>query len=268
VKVLHRHVLDDSEQVQRFFREAALSQQIDSPYVAKVLGSGCTEDGSPYLVLEYLVGHDLARELHTKGYLELDEVARMIEQVALALAAAHELGIVHRDLKPQNIFVTEGEGGRLYKVVDFGACTIRNSTSSLTQGFAVGTPSYMAPEQALGGDVDQRADVFSLGTIAYRALTGRPAFTDGDSVTTMYNVVHVQPVRPTELRSMAEDVDLALAIALAKDPASRFQSVQSLSGALSAAIAGRLTDELRSTARQLLALQPWGSELAARQDAS
>jgi tRNA A-37 threonylcarbamoyl transferase component Bud32 len=240
VKLLHHHVLLDPEQVERFHREAELCKKLDSPHIVKVLDAGEASDGSPYVAFEHLAGHDLAWLLRENRRLDVEEALTLVLHVAQALTVAHRLGIVHRDLKPQNLFLCETERGPLWKVLDFGACKIDQPSSSLTLGSAVGTPSYMAPEQARGEDVDHR--------------------TAADSMTTMYNVVHMQPVRPSELRPMPRDVDRALALALAKDRERRFPTANALAVALTSAFAERLSPELRVKALELIREHPWGRD--------
>jgi serine/threonine-protein kinase len=148
----------------------------------------------------------------------------------------------------------------VWKVLDFGVSKINDVASTLTQGAAVGTPSYMSPEQARGQEVDHRADVFALGVVAYRAMTGRPAFTAPDSVTTLYNVAHVQPVRPGELVRVTDDVERVLALVLAKERERRFSSASMFALALRDAARQRLDERLRRDADALLEEHPWGTD--------
>ncbi len=191
----------------------------------------------------------------------LQRTLELVTQVAQALSVAQEAGIVHRDLKPQNLYLIEStEKGRLWKVLDFGVAAISAGTGALTQGAAVGTPGYMAPEQARGQPVDHRADVFSLGAIAYRSLTGRPAFAAPDSLATLYQVLHVQPVRPGDLLKAPDDVDLALALALSKDKEKRFRSATTFASALRDASRGELDEPFRVAARAVLTTHPWNTD--------
>jgi len=260
LKVLHVYAIDDPAQVGRFFREAEIIGALQSAHVVRVHGHGRAADGSPYLAMERLVGHDLAWHLRESRRLGLRSTIDLVAQVAQALSVAQDAGIVHRDLKPQNLFRCEGDGKNGWKVLDFGVSKVESASSTLTQGAAVGTPSYMAPEQAQGRDVDHRADIFALGVITYRALTGRPPFTGPDGPATMYNVVHVQPARPGELVDLPEDVDLILALAMAKDRARRVPSANTFAAALRDAARGELDERLRRDAERLLAEQPWGTE--------
>ncbi|HUH04282.1 MAG TPA: serine/threonine-protein kinase, partial [Kofleriaceae bacterium] len=182
IKVLHTEVAADDESLARFRREAEIASRLGHPNIVDVHDFNILPDGSPYLVLEYLEGEDLAARL-LRGPLPLDEVASIVRQVGAALAAAHRENIVHRDLKPQNVFLvpTEADGFVIEqaKVLDFGISKIRGSQTVKTNAATMlGTPQYMAPEQALGqhDNVDARTDVFALGAMVYEMLSGRPAF--------------------------------------------------------------------------------------------
>ncbi|HEY8040593.1 MAG TPA: serine/threonine-protein kinase, partial [Polyangiaceae bacterium] len=145
-----------------------------------------------------------------------------------------------------------------WKILDFGVARLAGE-ETLTQDQIVGTPNYMAPEQANGAAVTHRTDLFALGVIAYRALTGRPAFEGETTAEILYKVVHAMPPRPGELVPLPPEVDLVLALALAKDPADRFDSAAELAQALDAASRGRLDAALRARAQRLLARLSWGA---------
>ena len=253
-KVLLPHMTESDDQVARFFREAQIIAALSSPHIPRLFASGVDDDGAPYLALELLHGADLGADLRQRKSLTLDEVDTLVQHVCLALHAAHEAGVVHRDIKPPNLFLT-ADG--VWKVLDFGVSTMLTSAHTLTQGGAVGTPSYMAPEQALGKNVDRRADVFSLGAVMYRVVTGRPAFTGTTGAATMYAAVHAQPIRPSDLADVPSDVDAVLALALAKDPERRIASAEQLAEAWRAARHQRLDDDLRRDALHLLFADPW-----------
>jgi len=261
LKFLNPAAVGEQEFVERFFREAKVASSLRSPHVVEVLGMGQAPDGAPFIAMELLRGRDLGELLRETKRLPPGEVIEIVSQVARALAAADEAGIVHRDIKPQNVFMTEQGARRTWKVLDFGVSKVREATSHLTQGAAIGTPSYMSPEQARGTDVDHRSDVFSLGVIAYRCLTGRPAFTAQEAVLTLYNVVHVQPARPGDFADLPDDVGRVLVLALAKDRDRRFTTATLFAAALTDAFRGRLDARLRADADALLAEQPWGSEV-------
>ncbi|MEB2311150.1 MAG: serine/threonine-protein kinase [Sorangiineae bacterium] len=260
LKFLGLAAMEEPAQFERFLREAEITSAISSPHIVQTLESGRLPDGSPYLVMELLEGHDLAWHLRAHQRMGMSAVLTLVAEVAQALSAADELGVVHRDLKPQNLFLAEGRDRSRWKVLDFGVSKMGEAASNLTQGAAVGTPSYMSPEQARGEDVDHRADVFALGVVAYRALTGQPPFTASDSISTLYNVAHVQPPRPSGLVRVTEDVERVLALALAKDRSRRFASATMFATALRDGVRHRLDERLRRDADRLLLEQPWGAD--------
>jgi serine/threonine-protein kinase len=262
LKVLHPHLLEESSMVERFMREADLAGRLDSPHLVKIRGTGKTTDGSPYIAMEFLRGEDLSALLRREKTLELPGVLEMVAQIARGLSVAQESGIVHRDLKPQNVFLAKsGEGGKVWKLLDFGVAAFAHGSGELTRGAAVGTPNYMSPEQAQGKSVDHRSDVFSLGVIAYRALTGRPAFTAQNQTATMFHVSRTQPQRPGALANLPEDVDFVFAIALAKTPEKRFSSANTFAAAFRDASRGELDEPHREAARHILGVHPWGREI-------
>ncbi len=264
IKFLSPALAGDPASVERFLREADVAGRFKCPHIVELLHHGVMEDGSPYLVMELLSGTDLSEQLRDKQRLGTSAVLELVQEVAQALSVAEEAGIVHRDLKPQNIYRVENSGKPIWKVLDFGVSKILDAADNLTMGAAVGTPSYMSPEQARGDDIDHRADVFALSVVVYRALTGRPAFTASDSVGTLYNVVHVQPVRPGDLIRIHEDLERVLALGLAKDRDRRLGSALMLSTSLREAARGRLDERLRRDADDLIEEHPWGSDATER----
>jgi serine/threonine-protein kinase len=261
IKVLYPHVAENQSSCQRFLREASISGALNSPHIVRVYDSGTAPDGSPYLVMEKLVGRDLATQLRATPRFGKRGALDLLTQIAAGLAAARDAGVVHRDLKPQNLFCVNGG---TWKVLDFGVSRIDGSSTTLTRDGVVGTPSYMAPEQARGEEVDHRVDVFALGVIAYRVLTARPPFTGEDAFATMYNVSYRQPQRPSDHAPLDPDVDLVLALVLAKDKNRRFASALTFVAALRDAFRGELDTRLRADATRLLASEPWGADLGAR----
>ncbi|HEU4726370.1 MAG TPA: protein kinase, partial [Kofleriaceae bacterium] len=215
VKLLHPGTLAEPIQLQRFLREAQTASRIDCPHVVRVLEVGTTAGELPFLAMERLRGHDLAHQLRRQRRLPLLDTKVLVDQVAVGLEAARVAGIVHRDLKPHNVFLAEEGGLRRWKILDFGVSKAGGS-GTLTQGHVVGTPAYMAPEQARGEDVDHRADVYSLAAIIYRSVTGHPAFSGKDVPTTLYDVVYRVPTQPSLLAPVPGDVDRVLALGLAK----------------------------------------------------
>lgn len=258
VKVLHSHFVSDAEQVTRFVREASAAAALSSPHVVKVIAADRAPDGTPYLVTELLGGRDLAAILRDERQLDPATTAELVTHIGQGLEVARQSGIVHRDLKPNNVFRTKDESGTpLWKILDFGVASISSQPSDLTRGQAVGTPSYMSPEQARGEPVDHRADVFALGAIAFRALTGQPAFSASDPAAILYQVVHVQPQQPSYLVGVPTDVDRVLALGLAKDRDLRIDTATAFASAFRDALRGQLSTPLRQAADRLISADPW-----------
>ncbi len=255
VKLLHPGTLSDPTHVARFVREAQTTSKLDCPHIVRVLEAGTTTGEVPFLAMERLRGHDLAHQLRRQRRLGLPAAASLAEQIAAGLEAARVAGIVHRDLKPHNVFL--GAEG-LWKILDFGVSKSGGS-GTLTQGHVIGTPAYMAPEQARGEDVDHRADVYSLAAILYRAVTGHPAFTGKDVPTTLYDVVYRVPTQPSMLVQLPADVDRVLALGLAKDARDRFSTAIELATWFTSATREELTAEQQRRANDLMAKHPWGT---------
>jgi len=264
VKLLNRDKMGDPQHLRRFLRELRITAQLDLPHVVKVHEVGDDSSPIPYLAMELLHGTDLAQILREQRQLEHDIVIDMLEQVGRGVDAAHAAGVVHRDLKPQNLFRHQYSDGRHeWKILDFGVSRLLDGTSSLTDGHAVGTPSYMAPEQARGKPADHRADLFALGVVAYRSLVGRPAFGGSEIPQIMQEVVFGMPPQPS-LVGLPVAVDDVLAVALAKSPADRFPSAAAFVAALSSALDGEDDLELGIRAERLLKKLAWGSRAADR----
>jgi serine/threonine-protein kinase len=160
----------------------------------------------------------------------------MLDQVARGLEVARIAGVVHRDLKPHNLFF---HAGATWKILDFGVSKVLGTEGTLTGEGIVGTPQYMAPEQASGGQITHLSDVYALGAIAYRCLTGRAPFKGRDLAELVYQVVHATPMRPSALGRVSPLIENVLAIVMAKDPARRFPSAQAFVQAFIAARRGR-----------------------------
>jgi serine/threonine-protein kinase len=261
LKFLNPGMLDEPGALTRFLREAEVAATLRSPHVTRLLGTGRADDGAPFLAMELLSGEDLAKRLRKHKRMSPKGTLELVRQVAEALEVARSSGVVHRDIKPQNLFLSSEGGRKRWKVLDFGVSKLRDGQATLTGGAAIGTPSYMSPEQARGGDVDHRTDVFALGVVAYRVLTGRPAFTGADSVQTLYNVAFKQPPRPSEAVRLALDVERVLALALAKRRELRLATARQFAVALAEAFSERLDEDQRQAADRLIAEHPWGTEI-------
>jgi len=264
IKTLHAD-LGGKEILARFKREADIASQLDHPNIVKVENYNVLPDGTPYIVYEYLQGESLAQRIADGGAMSIESTFSILRQIGSALGAAHRLGVVHRDLKPQNIFLqpseSDGRAVEIAKVLDFGISKILGGTQSVKtqEATLLGTPQYMAPEQARGTQVDARTDLYALGAIAYRALTGRNPFGGADTPAILYAVVHTMPVAPSSLVELGADLDRWTALALAKDPATRWGTGAELAAQLAFALRGELDDAVRATADRLTAATPWRS---------
>jgi serine/threonine-protein kinase len=256
VKLLHAQVAGKADVVERFLREARIVASLDVPNVVRVLDVGHADGEIPFLAMERLSGLDLSDYLREHRRMGVRGVLSMVRQVGLGLDAAHAAGIVHRDLKPRNLFLSREGDVETWKILDFGVARAQGE-ETLTAHQVVGTPNYMAPEQANGHEVTHRTDLFALGVIAYRALTGHPAFEGETTAEILYKVVHRMPLRPSAAAPLPPDIDLALAIAMAKAPADRFASPWELAKALEQASRGALDPALRARAEALMARHPW-----------
>jgi eukaryotic-like serine/threonine-protein kinase len=238
VKVLLSPGVASGEAFARFRREAEIASRLGHPHIVQVLDFHTLPTGEPYIILELLQGETLAQRLH-RGPLGLDETLTITRQVGSALQAAHRAGVVHRDLKPDNVFLCtpqEEMPGPNVKVLDFGISKIRGSQTVATQdAVLMGTPQYMAPEQAMGKNtsIDARTDVFALGAIVYEMLGGAPAFGGSSLAEVVYKVVHAQPQPLAQLRTgLPLNVLSAVDRALQKDPAHRPKDVSAFVGEL------------------------------------
>jgi len=252
VKLVRRELLADPTHVARFVREVRASGALASPYVVKLLEAA--DRDPPYLAMERLHGQTLAERLRRDGRLAPPALAELVRQVGAGLDAASRAGIIHRDIKPQNLF-----HDRVWKILDFGVATLcEENSGTLTQGGIIGTPSYMAPEQAQGKRLDGRADLYALAAVSYRCVTGRHPFSGADTPALLYAVVHKMPARPGDAVELPADVDRWFALALAKSPGDRFATGGELASALEAALAGALDPALRKHAEVLLRKLAWG----------
>ena len=224
---------DPRTDIRRFHQEAQLTASLRHPNTVRVFDVGQTQHGALFLAMELLHGETLEDRLakleqHGKA-LSQDETLDMAVQVLKSLGEAHGKGLVHRDLKPANIMITELEGERLFKVLDFGIA--RRHGSTLTgQGRALGTPAYMSPEQCMGDDVDGRADLYALGCVMFRCLVGRTPY-EADTVFAMMQGHALAPVPDVQrLARTPVSVEMSQAIVrvLGKRPPDRFPSARDL----------------------------------------
>jgi serine/threonine-protein kinase len=251
IKVLAEGIGSDEGVLERFQREAEVTSRLRHPNIVKVFDFNRLPDGRPFLAMELLSGKDLAALAADEGLpLPVARVADIVDQISLALFAAHEAGVVHRDLKPANIFIERlpGSDRDLVRVLDFGISKLRNAPGALTKTTAIiGTPHYMSPEQATGRskNIDGRSDQFSLATIAYEMLAGRRAFAavtddeEGDAaMAIIFRVVHQEPPAWSSLGvALPEALEKVVLRAMAKSPDDRFPDIRAFGAAFVAAAA-------------------------------
>ncbi len=238
IKVLLRDVTSDPDAYARFRREAEIASRIGHPNIVEVLDFNTLPNGQPYLVLELLEGEDLAARLRN-GPMPFDEAMAIVRQIGSALAAAHREQIIHRDLKPANIFLCPTDSGgqisETVKVLDFGISKIKGSSTVVTQSAVMmGTPQYMAPEQASGKrEVDGRTDEFALAAIVYEMLTGIAPFAGENITEVIYKVMLEFPPSLGEvLPGLPPNVYDAVDRGLSKDPNERFSDIAGFVAAL------------------------------------
>ena len=241
IKLLHRSLARDNDALTRFRQEAEITSSLRHPHIVQVVDFNITDSGVPFLVMELLEGKLLSQRI-TAGPLEPTAAIDIIDQTASALHAAHERGIVHRDLKPENIMLLGGTGvADFVKVLDFGISQA-SWRPRLTEGERVaGTPQFMAPEQACGlrEQIDHRSDQFSLAAIAYTLLTGREPFRGENPIAVLYEVVHSEPVLPSQIvPALGVEIDAVIMRGLAKTSADRYPNVIAFASALRAAVTG------------------------------
>jgi serine/threonine protein kinase len=206
LKVVHAEHAGNAELAARFAREAMATSRIDHPNVISALDFGTLPDGTAYLAVQLVRGPSLTKVLQAEGRLHWARAAEIGAQVADALCAAHGYGIVHRDLKPDNVLLQFlDDGGELVKVLDFGVAkferdslappSVRREPNVTQIGIVIGTPGYMAPEQAIGHPADHRADLYALGVILWEAIVGRPLWAAADLQTLVERQLSETPPR-------------------------------------------------------------------------
>jgi eukaryotic-like serine/threonine-protein kinase len=252
VKVLRSADLADRT---RFEREAEALAELQHPHIVRYIAHGVTQDLAPYLVMEWLDGEDLSHRLK-RGMLGVGESVALAARVAEALSMAHQRGIVHRDLKPSNLFLPAGDV-REVKVLDFGIAQLGGVTRVTETGILMGTPGYMAPEQARSGALlDARADVFSLGCVLFECLTGAPAFRGEHAMALLAKILLEEVPPPSRLRSdVPATLDALVAAMMAKNPHARPRDGAAVAEALTAiepTVSASADDAQRSAAATAL----------------
>ncbi|HSN27533.1 MAG TPA: serine/threonine-protein kinase [Kofleriaceae bacterium] len=244
IKVMHVALPDAMKVRERFEREAQVMARLDHPHCVSIIDYGL-HDNKPYVVMELVRGRSLHELLVEQKRLEIPRAVDVMRQILSGLAHAHEQGIIHRDIKPGNIMVTpKAPLGLHVRLLDFGLARIAEGSSSISNGVAVGTPSYMAPEQCRGEPVDATVDIYACGVVLFEMLTGKKPLSSGDPITTIKMQMEQAPPRLAEVTpgdyGALEDI---VARALEKAPAARFPSAIAMSEALDAALGGRTAAE-------------------------
>jgi serine/threonine protein kinase len=222
VKLLHREISEEADQLERFRREARAAARLSHPNLVGVIDAG-EDDGRPYIVFEYIEGRTLKRRIQEEGGLPVDEAVAYAIEIGRGLTAAHARKLVHRDVKPQNVLIDPD--GRA-KVTDFGIARSLEQKGMTATGRVLGTTDYVSPEQAMGEDVDERSDVYSLGVVLYEMLTGDVPFQAETQVGVAMKHVNepmpdAQAKRPEVSAAVASVVDRATT----KDPRDRYDTV-------------------------------------------
>jgi eukaryotic-like serine/threonine-protein kinase len=241
LKFLNAQYAGNAEVVARFLREARAAAAVQSEHVARVLDVTRTVEGAPYIVMEHLAGTDLDQLLRARGPLPVDEAIDYLLQACEAIAEAHAAGIVHRDLKPGNLFLAHrADGSALVKVLDFGMSKVTATDGSGEQGSltlptaVLGSPWYMSPEQIKSSkNVDHRSDVWALGVVLYKLLTGANAF-QAETLSGCFVMIVTEPPAPLRARrpDVPAELEAVILRCLEKDVARRFQNVAELALAL------------------------------------
>lgn len=260
VKVVRDEIAGEAEFHERFIREARLAAQLEHPRILPIYDFG-TEGGVTYLVMPLLPGGSLKERI--SGPMPADEVVEALAAIAAALDHAHSRGVLHRDVKPSNVLV-DGSGSLL--LADFGLAKNTAVSSELTvAGMVVGTPAYMAPEQAIGRPVDPRADQYALGIVAFELLTGRTPFRSESPFAILDKHLRAAPPPPSSfVPELPAQVDGVLAKALAKQPQERFESCRQMVEALAAALGAPMPLKPSTAVRAARPPDPtWISDTAA-----
>jgi serine/threonine-protein kinase len=239
IKVLHANVAGMTDVVARFEREAQAAGRIGSEHIVEVLDLGTLSSGDRYMVMEFMDGDSLSDRIRQRGRLHPQELYPIARQLLDALSAAHNAGIVHRDLKPDNVFLLRNRRSQpdFVKLLDFGISKFGGTSTGLSMtrtGAVMGTPYYMAPEQAKGSrEVDHRVDLYAVGVILYEALAGQVPFLADTFNELLFKIVLEKPL---PLNTLAPELDPyfvhLVEKAMAREPAERFQSAQEIQLAL------------------------------------
>jgi len=264
MKFLHKQYVTSEEVTTRFHREAQAAAQIGHDNIIEVTDMGTTEDGSPYIVMEYLDGEDLKGILEKEVQIAPERAANILSQVLSALAGAHNVNIIHRDMKPENIYlVNKSENPDFVKLLDFGISKFRaleGEGKGLTQtGTVLGTPYYMSPEQARGDhNIGHAADIYAVGVIMFQMLTGELPFDAPNYNALLIKILTEQPPDPREIApDMPEDLAKVILKAMNREPVGRFHTCMEFRDALTPyrSITGSSSNITQTQALRALAMK-------------
>jgi serine/threonine-protein kinase len=244
IKVMHASLPSEMEGRKRFEREATLMAKLEHPHCVSIIDYGL-HGAKPYVVMELVRGQSLHDVLAEQRRFEIPRAVDVMKQLLSGLAHAHEQGIIHRDIKPANVMVTpKAPLGLHVRILDFGLARMLEASTSVSNGVAVGTPSYMAPEQCRGEPLEARVDVYACGVVLFEMLTGRKPFVAGDPISIIKKQIDEPPPRLADVApgnyGALEDI---VARALSKSPDGRYPSAVAMAEALEAAVSGRVTSE-------------------------
>src|SRR5262245_27696524 len=233
IKVMHASLPGAMEGKKRFEREAKLMARIEHPHCVSIIDYGIHSE-KPYVVMELVRGRSLHEILVEHGRFEIPRAIDILCQVLSGLAHAHDQGIIHRDIKPANIMITpKAPLGVHARILDFGLARLLGASASLSNGVAVGTPSYMAPEQCRGEHVDARADIYACGIVLFEMLTGKKPFIANDPIAIVKQ--HLEQMPPLLAEVKPDDygpLEGIVARALAKSPSDRYPTAVAMAEAL------------------------------------
>ena len=245
LKILHPAYSQTPDLVERLRREARAASKISHPNVVDVTDSGTTPDGAFFFVMEYLEGIELGELIFKEGHLDVHRALNIGGQICRALQAAHEVNVIHRDLKPENVLILSRDGQKDFvKVLDFGIAKSGDPEDEKTgqgktprrlthPGMTMGTPEYMAPEQAAGRPADARSDVYAAGGLLYEMLSGKPPYEGSNFMEILHKKANTSPAPLASLRAdIPATLDTLIMRTLSKDPAARPQSMEELGRAL------------------------------------
>ena len=271
VKMLLPEFHGAQDLVERFLAEARASQRLVHPNIVRVFDYGMNDDGTPFIVMELLIGVPVSAYLKDGQHIPLGHATHIIAGLLAGLGHAHQHNVIHRDLKPANVFLARGAQGKFeVKILDFGIAKVMDMAGGMGSrtktGIFLGTPAYMSPEQiSKPKSVDARSDLWSVGVMMYKMVTGRPPFGGIAEVDRLASILHDTPEPVEKIDAQLEPIKHFMVRALAKDPANRFQSAGEMSAALGAA--GAVARPFGGTTNRVNDTDPRASQTAQRPDA-